>query len=82
VDLHDTFEERMSQAGEEMHKDGRKMVWFFAAGLKRCRLVRAIFRHTAAHFDDLVMEIACGHIAGATLRYAVCERTLRPFSSG
>jgi len=30
------------------------------AGVKRCRVVKDIFRNTKEHFDDLVMEIACG----------------------
>jgi hypothetical protein len=30
------------------------------AGRNRCRLVKAMFRHTTAQYDDLVMESACG----------------------
>lgn len=30
------------------------------AGIKRCRIVKDIFRNTKKAFDDLVMEIACG----------------------
>ena len=30
------------------------------AGIKRCRVVKDIFRNTKVQFDDLVMEIACG----------------------
>ena len=30
------------------------------AGIKRCRVVKDIFRNTKQKFDDLVMEIACG----------------------
>ncbi len=29
------------------------------AGIKRCRIVKDVFRNTKADFDDLVMEIAC-----------------------
>ena len=29
-------------------------------GVKRCRIVKDIFRNTKYGFDDLVMEIACG----------------------
>jgi len=29
-------------------------------GVKRCRIVKDIFRNTKDGFDDLVMEIACG----------------------
>jgi hypothetical protein len=30
------------------------------AGVKRCRIVKDLFRNTIQGFDDLVMEIACG----------------------
>jgi hypothetical protein len=30
------------------------------AGLKRCHIVKDLFRNTKQYFDDLVMEIACG----------------------
>lgn len=30
------------------------------AGIKRCRIVKEVFRNTKRHFDDLVMELACG----------------------
>ena len=29
-------------------------------GIKRCRIVKDVFRNTKDKFDDLVMEIACG----------------------
>src|SRR6266446_7259330 len=29
------------------------------AGMKRCRIVKDLFRNTKAKYDDLVMEIAC-----------------------
>jgi DDE superfamily endonuclease len=29
-------------------------------GIKRCRIVKDLFRNTKAQYDDLVMEIACG----------------------
>jgi hypothetical protein len=33
-----------------------------------------VFRNTKAHFDDLVMEVACGlHNFRAMLRYASAE---------
>ena len=38
----------------------RLVVEHVIAGLKRCRIVKDIFRNTAEQFDDLVMEIACG----------------------
>ena len=30
------------------------------AGIKRCRIVKDVFRNTKEKYDDLVMEIACG----------------------
>lgn len=30
------------------------------AGIKRCHIVTVVFRNTKAHYDDLVMELACG----------------------
>jgi hypothetical protein len=30
------------------------------SGIKRCRIVKDIFRNTRAGFEDMVMEIACG----------------------
>ena len=50
----------------------RILVEHVIAGVKRCRIVRDVLRNTKAHFDDLVMEIACGlHNFRATLRYAI-----------
>jgi len=30
------------------------------AGIKRCRIVKDVFRNTKERFDDMVMELACG----------------------
>lgn len=38
----------------------RIVVEHVIAGIKRCRIVKDIFRNTMEQFDDLVMEIACG----------------------
>jgi hypothetical protein len=38
----------------------RSVVEHVIAGIKRCRIVKDIFRNTMEQFDDLVMEIACG----------------------
>lgn len=38
----------------------RIVVEHVIAGLKRCRVVKDIFRNSLEKFDDLVMEIACG----------------------
>jgi hypothetical protein len=29
------------------------------AGIKRCRIVKDVFRNTRSDFEDMVMEIAC-----------------------
>jgi hypothetical protein len=38
----------------------RIIVEHVISGVKRCRIVKDIFRNTKENFDDLVMEIACG----------------------
>jgi hypothetical protein len=38
----------------------RILVEHVISGVKRCRIVHDVSRHTKAHFDDLVMEVACG----------------------
>jgi hypothetical protein len=38
----------------------RVVVGHVISGVKRCRIVKDIFRNTKENFDDLVMEIACG----------------------
>lgn len=38
----------------------RIVVEHVIAGVKRCRIVKDIFRNTSTGFDDLVMELACG----------------------
>ena len=49
----------------------RILVEHAIAGVKRCHIVQDVFRNTKDHFDDLVMEIACGlHNFRAMLRYA------------
>ena len=52
----------------------RILVEHIISGVKRCRIVHDVFRNTKAHFDDLVMEIACGlHNFRTTLRYNTLE---------
>jgi hypothetical protein len=44
------------------------------AGVKRCRIVKDVFRHTKLYCADQVMEIACGlHNFRTTLRYNALE---------
>jgi hypothetical protein len=48
----------------------RILIEHVLAGVKRCRIVHDVLRNTKAHFDDLVMEIACGlHNFRTRLRY-------------
>ena len=50
----------------------RIVVEHVIAGLKRCRVVKDIFRNTKEEYDDLVMELACGlHNFRVTLRTAI-----------
>ena len=52
----------------------RILVEHVIAGVKRCRIVHDVFRNTTAHFEDLVMEIACGlHNFRTTWRYHTLE---------
>jgi hypothetical protein len=58
------------KAENQMISSIRILVEHVMAGVKRCRIVHDVFRNTKAHFDDLVMEIACGlHNFRTTLRY-------------
>jgi hypothetical protein len=38
----------------------RIIVEHVLSGVKRCRIVKDVFRNTKYKLDDLVMEIACG----------------------
>jgi hypothetical protein len=37
----------------------RIVIEHIIAGIKRCRIVKDLFRNTKEKYDDLVMEIAC-----------------------
>ena len=37
----------------------RIVIEHIIAGIKRCRIVKDLFRNTKEQYDDLVMEIAC-----------------------
>jgi hypothetical protein len=37
----------------------RIVVEHVIAGIKRCRIVKDVFRNTSIEFEDMVMEIAC-----------------------
>ena len=52
----------------------RILVEHVIGSVKRCRIVHDVLRNTKAHFDDLVMEIACGlHNFRTTLRFNILE---------
>ncbi|BBA34018.1 uncharacterized protein sS8_2065 [Methylocaldum marinum] len=38
----------------------RVVIEHIIAGVKRCRIVKDVFRNTKHGFDDVVMELACG----------------------
>jgi hypothetical protein len=47
------------------------------AGVKRCRIVKDVFRNTKAGFSDLVMEVACAlHNLRIDCRHPVPEFSL------
>jgi hypothetical protein len=47
-------------------------------GIKRCRIVKDVFRNTKDMYDDLTMEIACGlHNFRVECRHA---KTVNPYS--
>jgi len=53
----------------------RIVVEHVLAGVKRCRIVKEVFRNTRKGFSDLVMQVACGlHNLRTDFRY------LRSFS--
>lgn len=52
----------------------RILIEHIIAGVKRCRIVKDVFRNTKLYFADQVMEIACGlHNFRTTLRYNTLE---------
>jgi hypothetical protein len=52
----------------------RMLIEHIIAGVKRCRIVKDVFRNTKLSFADQVMEIACGlHNFRTTLRYNTLE---------
>ena len=52
----------------------RILVEHIISGVKRCRIVKDVFRNTKDHFADQVMEIACGlHNFRTKLRYVLSD---------
>ena len=51
------------------------------AGVKRCRIVKDVFRNTKEGFSDLVMEVACAlHNLRIDCRHPLPEFSLRQLS--
>jgi hypothetical protein len=80
----DTYQPKKKPQGKErtaedpaentMRASIRLLVEHVISGVKRCRMVKDVFRNTTAKFSDQVMEIACGlHNLRATLRYVSLE---------
>jgi hypothetical protein len=65
-----TFQPQKKPKGKERSPEQREqnslisrvriVIEHLIAGMKRCRIVKDVFRNTTAKYDDLVMEIACG----------------------
>jgi hypothetical protein len=64
-----TFQPRKKPKGRELTAEQKEqnhlissiriVIEHIIAGIKRCRIVKDLFRNTKAKYDDLVMEIAC-----------------------
>jgi hypothetical protein len=65
-----TFQPQKKPKGKELSPEQREqnnlissvriVIEHIIGGIKRCRIVKDVFRNTKAKYDDLVMEIACG----------------------
>ena len=65
-----TFQPQKKPRGKELSPEQREqnslissvriVIEHIIAGIKRCRIVKDVFRNTQEKYDDLVMEIACG----------------------
>jgi len=52
------------------------------AGVKRCRIVKDVFRNTQAGFSDLAMEVACAlHNLRVECRHPVSDCSLLQLSA-
>ena len=78
----DTYQPKKKPKGQELTAEDkaentmissiRMLVEHVISGVKRCHIVKDVFRNTISTFADQVMEIACGlHNFRATLRYAL-----------
>ena len=48
------------KAANRLISSVRVVIEHLIAGVKRCRVVKDVFRNTKSGFDDLAMELACG----------------------
>ena len=65
-----TFQSQKKPRGKELTSAQREhnrlisrmriVIEHIICGMKRCRIVKDLFRNTKEKYDDLVMEIACG----------------------
>ena len=65
-----TFQPQKKPKGKELTPEQKEqnslissiriVIEHIIAGIKRCRIVKDLFRNTKEKYDDLVMEIACG----------------------
>jgi hypothetical protein len=65
-----TFQPQKKPRGKELTAEQKEqnrlissiriVVEHIISGVKRCRIVKDLFRNTKDHYDDLVMELACG----------------------
>ena len=65
-----TFQPQKKPQGKELTPEQKEhnrlissiriVIEHIISGIKRCRIVKDIFRNTKEKYDDLVMEIACG----------------------
>jgi hypothetical protein len=65
-----TFQPQKKPKGKELTPEQKEhnrlissiriVIEHIISGIKRCRIVKDIFRNTKEKYDDLVMEIACG----------------------
>jgi len=64
-----TFQPQKKPKGKELTPEQKEqnsliasiriVIEHIIAGIKRCRIVKELFRNTKEQYDDLVMEIAC-----------------------
>ena len=73
--LHGKFLSATDLLSNHLIAGARVIVEHIIAGIKRCRIVKDVFRNTATGFSDLVMQVACAlHNLRTDFRY------LRSFS--